>query len=123
MYMYELIILSYGQPPKWVGALAALGFMVFVASCIIHGLANPKPRKRSLDLFEIGYILEPEKPTPATTPVQSKHHLYDDGVAVLVSLGYKKTESKQMAQNVFDNNNVQTLQEFVVLVNKKGYNV
>ena len=119
MYMYELIILSYGQPPKWVGALAALGFMVFVASCIINGLANPKPRKRSLDLFEIGYILEPEKPTTATTPVQSKHHLYDDGVAVLVSLGYKKTESKQMAQNVFDNNNVQTLQEFVVLVNKK----
>ena len=119
MYMYELIVLSYGQPPRWVGGLGALCFVLFVASCIMHGLANPKPRKRSLDLFEIGYILEPENPSTVVAPVKTKHHMYDDGVAVLVSLGYKKTESKQMAQKVFDNNNVQTIQEFVVLVNKK----
>ena len=120
MYMYDLLVLAYGQPPKWVGAVAALVFVIFVFACIMHGLSNPKPRTRSLDLFEIGYILEPEEQQKAPTPVHAKHHLYNDAVAVLVSLGYKKTESKVMAQKVFDNNNVQTLQDFVVLVNKKG---
>tara|TARA_B100000519_G_C14072488_1_gene357461 strand:+ start:320 stop:676 length:357 start_codon:yes stop_codon:yes gene_type:complete len=118
--MYDLLVLAYGQPPKWVGAVGAIVFLIFVTSCIMHGLSNPKPRTRSLDLFEIGYILEPEQQQKAPTPVNSKHHLYDDAVAILVSLGYKKTQSKVMAQKVFDNNNVQTLQDFVVLVNKKG---
>ena len=120
MYMYDLLVLAYGQPPKWVGAVGAIVFLIFVSSCIMHGLSNPKPRTRSLDLFEIGYILEPEEQQKVPTPVHGKHHLYNDAVAILVSLGYKKTESKHMAQKVFDNNNVQTLQDFVVLVNKKG---
>lgn len=119
MYMYNILLLSYGQPPQWVGGLAALGMVVFVVSCLMHGMANPKPRQRSLDLFEIGYILEPEHSAVASVPVQTKHHLYDDGVAVLVGLGYKKMESKKMAQKVFDNHEVQTIQDFVVLVNMK----
>tara|TARA_R100000406_G_scaffold7987_1_gene5416 strand:+ start:4631 stop:4987 length:357 start_codon:yes stop_codon:yes gene_type:complete len=117
--MYDLLVLAYGQPPKWVGAVGAIVFLIYFGGCIMHGLSNPKPRTRSLDLFEIGYILEPENQQQPSAPTQRKHDLYDDGVAILVSLGYKKTESKRMAQEVFDNNNVQTLQEFVVLVNKK----
>ena len=106
--MYNILLLSYGQPPQWVGGLAALGMIVFVVSCLMHGMANP-----------IGYILEPEHSAVASVPVQTKHHLYDDGVAVLVGLGYKKMESKKMAQKVFDNHEVQTIQDFVVLVNMK----
>ena len=92
--MYDLLVLAYGQPKEWVGAVGAIVFSSLLWWLHYARPIKILPRTRSLDLFEIGYILEPEEQQKVPTPVHSKHHLYNDAVAILVSLGYKKTESK-----------------------------
>ena len=113
-------LMAYGQPPKWVGVLGAMTFVVFVLAAVYNGLTNPKYQRKTpinLDLFEIGYIL----PSKTVTPVATKDNpIYNDCVLAMRSMGYKAAESKSVATRILATHNVGSVEEFITIALSKG---
>ena len=103
MNIHELILLLHGQPPKWVGGLGALIFLIIIVVSLMIGYMDEKRHKKvNWDLFEIGYILDPKENSVASTPVievEVNSELRIDCILALVAIGYKKTEAKKIAEN------------------------
>lgn len=116
------------QPQEWVGQLGAFIFIVMVVFQTIKAYQN---NVQISDNFTIGYIYEPvpistAKPIktklvklkPSTRVVENSFkntQLYIDSVDALVALGMKKTQAKQRATEVFNNNKFNTIQEFLTI--------
>ena len=99
--------------------------------------------KKDPDFFELGYIEredpvvvymeEPrakkkpkaKRPRPTKPKVKKpkvkkpkvekpkKHPLFDDCCSALKSLGYKATQAKQVAKQVFDGNDITSIEQFI----------
>jgi hypothetical protein len=104
--------------------------------------------KKDPDFFELGYIEredpvvvymeEPrakkkpkaKRPRPTKPKVKKpkvekpkvekpkKHPLFDDCCSALKSLGYKATQAKQVAKQVFDGNDITSIEQFIRIAAK-----
>ena len=61
-----------------------------------------------------------EKPKVEKPKVEKpkKHPLFDDCCSALKSLGYKATQAKQLAKQVFDGNDITSIEQFIRIAAK-----
>jgi Holliday junction resolvasome RuvABC DNA-binding subunit len=93
--------------------------------CLVRGYNSPEEYrfKRNLDFFELGYI---EKDTPTILYVEKpkkikkpkvekpkKHPLFDDCCLALKALGYKTSQAKTVCVQIFSNNDITSIQQFI----------
>ena len=119
MNIHELILLLHGQPPKWVGGLGALIFLIII---VVSLMDEKRHKKVNWDLFEIGYILDPKENSVASTPVievEVNSELRIDCILALVAIGYKKTEAKKIAEKVFASKDITSVEQFLVEANRR----
>jgi hypothetical protein len=98
--------------------------------CFIRGTRFPEKYafKKNYDFFELGYIEESDPTTINVITYKQKkpkhkeanpsvknvdHPLFDDCCLVLKSLGYKTSQAKRLCNQIFDNNNISTIEQFV----------
>lgn len=110
-------------------------FFIYMTYCFVRGYNNPQEYafKKNLDFFELGYIeredpvvVYVEKPKPKKKPKAEnpkvekpkKHPLFDDCCSALKSLGYKAAQAKQIAKQVFDGNDITSIEQFIRIAAK-----
>jgi len=98
--------------------------------CLVRGYNSPEEYrfKRNLDFFELGYIEEGtptilyvEKPKKIKKPKAEKpkvakpkkYPLFDDCCLALKSLGYKASQAKTVCVQIFSNNDITSIQQFI----------
>ena len=123
-----------------IAQIIVSGVLIYWCYCFIRGYNNPEKYafKKDLDFFELGYIEredpvvvymeEPrakkkpkaEKPKVKKPKVEKpkKHPLFDDCCSALKSLGYKATQAKQVAKQVFDGNDITSIEQFIRIAAK-----
>ena len=111
------------------------GILLYWLYCFCRGYNDPEKYafKKDPDFFELGYIEredpvvvymeEPrakkksktKKPKVKKPKVEKpkKHPLFDDCCSALESLGYKATQAKQVAKQVFDGNDITSIEQFI----------
>ena len=113
-------------------------FFIYMMYCFVRGYNNPQEYafKKNLDFFELGYIeredpvvvyveepkpkKKPKKPKKKKPKVEKpkKHPLFDDCCSALGSLGYKAAQAKQIAKQVFDGNDIISIEQFIRIAAK-----
>jgi hypothetical protein len=128
-----------------IAQIIASGVLLYWSYCFCRGYNNPEKYafKKDLDFFELGYIEredpvvvyveEPrakkkpkaKRPRPTKPKVKKpkvekpkKHPLFDDCCSALKSLGYKATQAKQVAKQVFDGNDITRIEQFIRIAAK-----
>ena len=121
-----------------MSSVIAVVFMVYMVHCLFRGYNNPQEYafKKDPDFFELGYIeredpvvvyveepkpkKKPKKPKKKKPKVEKpkKHPLFDDCYSALKSLGYKATQAKQIAKQVFDGNDITSIEQFIRIAAK-----
>ena len=123
-----------------IAQIITSGVLLYWSYCFCRGYNNPEKYafKKDLDFFELGYIEredpvvvymeEPrakkkpkaEKPKVKKPKVEKpkKHPLFDDCCSALKSLGYKATQAKQVAKQVFDGNDITSIEQFIRIAAK-----
>ena len=121
-----------------MSSVIATAFMVYMVYCFLRGYNNPQEHafKKDPDFFELGYIeredpavvyveepkpkKKPKKPKKKKPKVEKpkKHPLFDDCCSALKSLGYKATQAKQVAKQVFDGNDITSIEQFIRIAAK-----
>jgi hypothetical protein len=118
-----------------IAQLIVSGVLLYWCYCFCRGYNNPEKYafKKDPDFFELGYIEredpvvvyveEPrakkkpktKKPKVKKPKVEKtkKHPLFDDCCSALKSLGYKATQAKQVAKQVFDGNDITSIEQFI----------
>jgi hypothetical protein len=116
------------------------GILIYWLYCFCRGYNDPEKYafKKDPDFFELGYIEredpvvvymeEPrakkksktKKPKVKKPKVEKpkKHPLFDDCCSALKSLGYKATQAKQVAKQVFDGNDITSIEQFIRIAAK-----
>jgi hypothetical protein len=116
------------------------GILLYWLYCFCRGYNDPEKYafKKDPDFFELGYIEredpvvvymeEPrakkksktKKPKVKKPKVEKpkKHPLFDDCCSALKSLGYKATQAKQVAKQVFDGNDITSIEQFIRIAAK-----
>ena len=116
------------------------GILLYWLYCFCRGYNDPEKYafKKDPDFFELGYIEredpvvvymeEPrakkksktKKPKVKKPKVEKpkKHPLFDDCCSALKSLGYKATQAKQIAKQVFDDNDITSIEQFIRIAAK-----
>ena len=116
------------------------GILIYWCYCFYRGYNDPEKYafKKDPDFFELGYIEredpvvvymeEPrakkksktKKPKVKKPKVEKpkKHPLFDDCCSALKSLGYKATQAKQVAKQVFDDNDIISIEQFIRIAAK-----
>jgi hypothetical protein len=111
------------------------GVLIYWCYCFCRGYNDPEKYafKKDPDFFELGYIEredpvvvymeEPrakkksktKKPKVKKPKVEKpkKHPLFDDCCSALKSLGYKAAQAKQVAKQVFDGNDITSIEQFI----------
>ena len=111
------------------------GILIYWLYCFCRGYNDPEKYafKKDPDFFELGYIEredpvvvyveEPrakkkpktKKPKVKKPKVEKpkKHPLFDDCCSALKSLGYKVAQAKQVAEQVFDDNDITSIEQFI----------
>ena len=115
------------------------GILIYWLYCFCRGYSNPEKYafKKDPDFFELGYIeredpvvVYVEEPRAKKKPKKKpktkkpkvkkpkvekpkKHPLFDDCCSALKSLGYKATQAKQIAKQVFDGNDITSIEQFI----------
>ena len=125
---------------EFVAQIIVSGVLLYWFYCIHRGYNNPEKYafKKDLDFFELGYIEredpvvvymeEPrakkkpkvKKPKAEKPEVEKpkKHPLFDDCCSALKFLGYKATQAKQVAKQVFEDNDITSVEQFIRLAAK-----
>ena len=128
-------------PPAWGTLLFTIAMFLYIWAVLHNARTNPdyEDKRRAAragdwDLFEIGYIMEPQDNNAAQSPStrskpkkkrqvkkvkSSKSPIYEDCVDALCYLGYKKTNASKIAQKVFNRANVKTVEEFIIEANRR----
>jgi|TARA_R110000824_G_scaffold103358_3_gene245517 hypothetical protein len=126
------------QPAEIVGQIGAFIFAILVIRYFIDGWRNPHKYPNAWDvgdMFKLGEVYDEErpfyklsptnimrdidrgkkrsKPAKEKPPKPKNHALFDDGVDLLYSLGYKKTDARKFLPSFLDEHDPQTLQEFI----------
>lgn len=123
-----------------MSSVIAAAFMMYMVYCFVRGYNNPQEYafKKNLDFFELGYIeredpvvVYVEEPKPKKKPKAEnpkaenpkvekpkKHPLFDDCCSALRSLGYKAAQAKQIAKQVFDGNDITSIEQFIRIAAK-----
>ena len=123
-----------------VAQLIVSGVLLYWCYCFCRGYNDPEKYafKKDPDFFELGYIEredpvvvyveEPrakkkpktKKPKAKKPKVEKpkKHPLFDDCCSTLKSLGYKATQAKQVAKQVFDGNDITSIEQFIRIAAK-----
>ena len=128
-----------------IAQIITSGVLLYWSYCFCRGYNNPEKYafKKDLDFFELGYIEredpvvvyveEPrakkkpkaKRPRPTKPKVKKpkvekpkKHPLFDDCCSALKSLGYKATQAKQVAKQVFDGNDITSIEQFIRIAAK-----
>ena len=113
-----------------MSSIIAASFMMYMVYCFLRGYNNPQEYafKKDPDFFELGYIeredpvvVYVEEPKPKKKPKKKKpkvekpkkHPLFDDCCSALKSLGYKATQAKKIAKQVFDGNDITSIEQFI----------
>ena len=116
-----------------MSSVIVAAFFIYMTYCFVRGYNNPQEYafKRNLDFFELGYIeredpvvVYVEEPKLKKKPKKSKkkkpmvekpkkHPLFDDCCSALRSLGYKAAQAKQIAKQVFDGNDITSIDQFI----------
>ena len=124
-----------GQPPEWVGQIAAFIFVVWLFLTCWYGWTHPNKRfvgnKADLDFSDdIFYMDDGLQMIPALDEVPSKPKskpkpLYDKELAqecsdALHQLGYKKSDANKAVKNFLSSNDVQTVEVFLSVFFKKA---
>tara|TARA_R110002110_G_scaffold127241_1_gene306090 strand:+ start:470 stop:826 length:357 start_codon:yes stop_codon:yes gene_type:complete len=113
-----------------VAQLIVSGVLLYWCYCFCRGYNDPEKYafKKDPDFFELGYI---EREDPVVVYVEEprtkkkpkaekpkKHPLFDDCCSTLKSLGYKATQAKQVAKQVFDGNDITSIEQFIRIAAK-----
>tara|TARA_A100001201_G_scaffold26612_2_gene29382 strand:+ start:1488 stop:1889 length:402 start_codon:yes stop_codon:yes gene_type:complete len=125
-------------PPAWGTLLFTIAILLYIWAVLHNARTNPDyedkrraARAGNWDLFEIGYIMEPQdnnvvqspiansKPKKKKRPKKTRSPIYEDCVDALCYLGYKKTNASKIAQKVFNRTNVKTIEEFIIEANRR----
>ena len=123
-----------------MSSVIVIAFFSYMLYCLVRGYNSPEEYrfKRNLDFFELGYIEEgtptilyvekpkkikkpkaekpkAEKPKVAKPKVEKpkKHPLFDDCCLALKSLGYKASQAKTVCVQIFSNNDITSIQQFI----------
>tara|TARA_B100001939_G_scaffold160304_1_gene138395 strand:+ start:480 stop:881 length:402 start_codon:yes stop_codon:yes gene_type:complete len=125
-------------PPAWGTLLFTIAILLYIWAVLHNARTNPdyEDKRRAAragdwDLFEIGYIMEPQDNKVVQTPIaqskpkkkkqtkKTRSPIYEDCVDALCYLGYKKTNASKIAQKVFNRTNVKTVEEFIIEANRR----
>lgn len=118
-----------------MSSVIVIAFFSYMLYCLVRGYNSPEEYrfKRNLDFFELGYI---EKDTPTILYVEKpkkikkpkaekpkvekpkveklkKHPLFDDCCLALKALGYKASQAKTVCVQIFSNNDITSIQQFI----------
>jgi len=123
-----------------IAQVVVSGVLLYWCYCFCRGYNDPEKYafKKDPDFFELGYIEredpvvvyveEPrakkkpktkkpkvKKPKVKKPKVEKpkKHPLFDDCCSALKSLGYKVAQAKQVAKQVFDDNDITSIEQFI----------
>lgn len=116
-----------------ISQIIVSGVLLYWCYCFCRGYNNPEKYafKKDPDFFELGYIeredpvvVYVEEPKLKKKPKKSKkkkpmvekpkkHPLFDDCCSALRSLGYKAAQAKQIAKQVFDGNDITSIDQFI----------
>lgn len=121
-----------------MSSVIVIAFFSYMLYCLVRGYNSPEEYrfKRNLDFFELGYI---EKDTPTILYVEKpkkikkpkaekpkvekpkveklkKHPLFDDCCLALKALGYKASQAKTVCVQIFSNNDITSIQQFIRIV-------
>jgi len=123
-----------------IAQIVVSGVLLYWCYCFCRGYNDPEKYafKKDPDFFELGYIEredpvvvyveEPrakkkpktkkpkvKKPKVKKPKVEKpkKHPLFDDCCSALKSLGYKVAQAKQVAKQVFDDNDITSIEQFI----------
>lgn len=118
-----------------MSSVIVIAFFSYMLYCLARGYNSPEEYrfKRNIDFFELGYIEEgtptilyvekpkkikkpkAEKPKPEKPKVEKskKHPLFDDCCLALKSLGYKASQAKTVCVQIFSNNDITSIQQFI----------
>ena len=122
-----------------IAQVVVSGVLLYWCYCFCRGYNDPKKYafKKDPDFFELGYIeredpvvVYVEEPRAKKKPKKKpktkkpkvkkpkvekpkKHPLFDDCCSALKSLGYKATQAKQIAKQVFDGNDITSIEQFI----------
>lgn len=117
------------QPAAYIGNLFAILFVAMILFYTVQGYNNPKSQCNITDNFTIGYIYDiPVQEKQIIAPKLKKvkqvqktplNPIYNDCIEALVALGMKKTQAKQKAKEVFENNQINDIQHFITLALQK----
>ena len=136
------------QPDPIVGHMIAMLLAIVVPILMMIAWNNPEkyaPKEQSnWDLFKLGEIYEEDgqyvevpcyshtpNPKPKPNPKKKKpakpakpakpkpHPLLEDGIAAMVGLGHRKTESKKAVEDVLAKFNPSTIEDVIKLVYQK----
>ena len=114
-----------GQPTEIVGVIGVVIFMMMMLSSMLKEMFAPttkvkKPMStKDWDVVTMGVIEDrfiPEefvevKPEPAKKKVDNT--LFNECVSALVNLGVKKAEAKRDAKQIFENNDITSVEQFI----------
>ena len=125
-------------PPAWGTLLFTIAILLYIWAVLHNARTNPDyedkrraARAGNWDLFEIGYIMEPQDNNVVQSPIanskpkkkkrskKTRSPIYEDCVDALCYLGYKKTNASKIAQKVFNRTNVKTIEEFIIEANRR----
>lgn len=115
-------------------------FIFYVLICLIYGYNNPSKCKPLSDNYQIGYISSNQKTNNDITYLQSEirelnneiknlkrkkkkkkfnHPMLQDCIDALIALGSNKADAKNQVEQFLKNNNVDSIEEFIVKFFKK----
>lgn len=120
--MSIIISTVYGQPPEIYGSLGAIAFVIFIFLAIYEGMTSPRyiqyriKQKKFSDWIEIARFDDGNKPEPN----KQNTSILNDCILALVAIGYSKTEAKKTANQVFESNQVESVEDFIVKAMKKN---
>jgi len=114
------------QPPEYMGSVWATLFVLMIAIYAVKAFCDQSKHitfdKKSCDLFTIGYMEESQSPVIVISQNDAfeDSQLFKDCVDALHNLGFKKTEAKKRAKNIFKQSNTPptNVQEFLLLALK-----
>lgn len=108
-----------------MSSVIVIAFFSYMLYCLVRGYNSPEEYrfKRNLDFFELGYI---EKDMPTILYVEklkkikkpkvekpNKHPLFDDCCLALKALGYRAPQAKTVCVQIFSNNDITSIQQFI----------
>jgi len=122
-----------------ISQIIVSGVLLYWCYCFCRGYNDPEKYgfKKDPDFFELGYIEredpvvvyveepKPKKPKKKKPKAEKpkvekpkKHPLFDDCCSALKSLGYKAAQAKQVAKQVFDGNDITSIEQFIRIAAK-----